>query len=44
MRLTADEIRLCLEALRVQHGPGYAKGDAGKLQAKLSIMLGVASQ
>lgn len=42
MSLTKDEILLILEELRKLHGPGYAKGDVGKLQAKLSIMLEVA--
>lgn len=37
--LTADDIQLILDELREKHGPGYAKGAVGKLQAKLSIML-----
>ena len=44
MRLTKNEILLILDALREQHGRGYAKDPAvGALQAKLSMMLEVAS-
>lgn len=39
MNLTADEVQIILEALRNQYGPGYAPGNVGKLQAKLSVML-----
>ena len=42
-RLTAEEIRIILNALAEKYGPGYADGDVGKLQAKLSIMLQVAA-
>jgi len=41
MRLSAAEIRLVLDALSAKYGPGYADGDVGKLQAKLSLMLQV---
>lgn len=38
-RLTLEEIRLILDALRDNYGPGYAEDPAvGKLQAKLSMM------
>lgn len=43
--LNVAEIQLLLDLLREKHGPGYAKDpEVGKLQAKLSIMLEVASQ
>ena len=43
MDLTANEIIIILEALEKMHGPGYATGIVGKLQAKLSIWLQVKS-
>jgi len=42
--LTAEEITIILEALGKEHGPGYAPGRVGKLQAKLSIWLEVKSR
>lgn len=39
MRLTAAEVYCLLECMQRVYGMGYAEGDAGKLQAKLSIML-----
>ena len=44
MRLTVKEIMMILDLLKEKHGGGYAEGDAGKLQAKSSIMAQVASQ
>jgi len=44
MNLTKNEILMILELLSEKHGPGYAPGLAGRLQAKLSIMLEVASR
>ena len=43
-RLTKSEILLILEALRDKYGPGYADGEVGRLQAKLSILLEVAAK
>ena len=43
-RLTTKEIHLILDALREKHGPGYAPGDVGRLQAKLSILLEIAAK
>jgi len=39
--LTADEIRIILGLISETFGPGYAEGEIGRLQAKLSIMLQV---
>lgn len=39
MKLTKEEILFILDLMRDRFGPGYADGPAGKLQAKLSIML-----
>lgn len=39
MGLTREELILLLEVLAEKHGPGYAAGAVGRLQAKLSIML-----
>ena len=40
MKLTADEIAECLDALRVKHGAGYSNDwNVRKLQSKLSMML-----
>ncbi len=39
MNLSAEDVRIILEALANQYGPGYAPGTVGKLQAKLSVML-----
>ena len=39
MLLTKDEIVLILDLMREKYGHGYADGAAGRLQAKLSIML-----
>jgi hypothetical protein len=42
MELTAEEIRLILDIISKNHGPGYSKDERiGKLQAKLSILLEV---
>lgn len=38
MNLTAREIMHILECMSQVHGFGYAEGEAGKLQAKLSVM------
>lgn len=44
MRLTADELRIILDALGVQYGSGYSANEqVAKLQAKLSVMLSVAN-
>lgn len=45
MRLTAKEILTILDMISDKHGPGYSEDiEVGKLQAKLSIMLQVASE
>ena len=45
MDLTVKDIRLILEALSEQYGFGYSeKPNVGMLQAKLSIMLEIATK
>ena len=43
MKLSRKEILVILEALSERYGPGYAPGEVGALQAKLSMMLEVAT-
>lgn len=44
MRLNSAELAHLLECMRRVHGPGYAPGSAGRLQAKLSMMLEASQQ
>jgi hypothetical protein len=37
--LTPDQVRFLLDLIREKYGGGYAEGDVGKLQVKLSMIL-----
>lgn len=39
MLLTAKDCQRILEIMREHLGPGYAEGEDGKIQAKLSMMV-----